>query len=63
VGAARGLSAEEVEATPHALVGPLGAIRDKLVRQRDELGLTYYTLFSDAALALAPIVRELAAGV
>jgi len=41
---AAGLSADDAGASPHVLVKPARAMADKLLRLRDELGITYFTV-------------------
>ncbi len=55
-----GLTPDEALRTPHALVGTVEEICDHLVRQREELGISYVGLSLDALEALAPVVERLA---
>jgi len=41
---AAGLSTDDAAASPHVLVKPARAMADKLLRLRDDLGLTYFTV-------------------
>ena len=55
-----GLTVAEALRTPHALVGTVDQICDQLVRQRDELGISYLGLSVDAVEDLAPVIARLA---
>ena len=45
--------------TPYVLAGTRGAIREQLLRYRERLGVTYWTIPVDAMEEFAPIVAEL----
>jgi probable F420-dependent oxidoreductase len=45
--------------TPYALYGTLGQLRDRLLRRRDRLGITYYAIPGRAMEAMAPLVAAL----
>jgi len=46
--------------SPYVLAGTAKAIREQVLRHRERLGITYWTIPVEAMEALAPIVRELA---
>lgn len=46
--------------TPYVLYGTLGGARDVLLRRRDRLGISYYTIPGRAMEAMAPLVEALA---
>jgi probable F420-dependent oxidoreductase len=46
--------------SPYVLAGTRAAIREQLLRYRERLGITYWTIPVEALEAFAPIVRELA---
>ena len=46
--------------TPYFLYGTLGQVRDRLLRRRDRLGISYYTIPGHAMEAMAPLVETLA---
>jgi hypothetical protein len=46
--------------TPYVLAGTRGAIRDKVLRLRDRLGITYWTIPIDAMEDFAPVAQALA---
>lgn len=46
--------------TPYFLYGTLGQIRARLLRRRDRLGISYYTIPGHAMDAMAPLVAALA---
>ncbi len=46
--------------TPYVLAGSRGAIREQLLRYREQLGLTYWTIPVEAMEPFAPIVDQLA---
>lgn len=62
--AALGAAAEGLVAglvgTPYVLAGSRGAIREQLLRHRERLGITYWTIPVEAMEAFAPIVEQLA---
>jgi alkanesulfonate monooxygenase SsuD/methylene tetrahydromethanopterin reductase-like flavin-dependent oxidoreductase (luciferase family) len=55
-----GLTPEEAEATPHALIGSVEQICDQLVERRERWGISYLGLSGDQLDAFAPIVARLA---
>jgi probable F420-dependent oxidoreductase len=46
--------------TPYVLYGTLGQLRDRLLRRRDRLGISYYAIPGHAMEAMAPLVAALA---
>jgi probable F420-dependent oxidoreductase len=46
--------------SPYVLYGTLGSVRDRLLRRREALGISYYTLPSHAMESMAPLVEALA---
>jgi probable F420-dependent oxidoreductase len=46
--------------TPYVLAGSSGAVRDQILRYRDALGITYWTIPAQAMEAFAPVVSSLA---
>ncbi len=46
--------------TPYILAGRRAQVRDQVLRYRERLGITYWTIPADAMEAFAPIVGELA---
>ncbi len=56
----QGLSPDELLASPFVLVGTAGEIGDRLLRLRDTLGISYFTVSQTAAGDLAPVVERLA---
>ena len=59
VAAAAG-AATAIYSSPYVLYGTLGAVRDRLLRRRDKLGISYYTIPSRAMESMAPLVEALA---
>jgi alkanesulfonate monooxygenase SsuD/methylene tetrahydromethanopterin reductase-like flavin-dependent oxidoreductase (luciferase family) len=55
-----GMTGEQVLAYPHALVGPVDAICDTLLRRREEYGINYVTVSDANLVAFAPVVARLA---
>jgi probable F420-dependent oxidoreductase len=53
-------AATAVYGSPYVLYGTLGALRDRLLRRRDQLGISYYTLPSRSMESMAPLVEALA---
>ena len=45
---------------PHFLYGTLGQLRERLLRRRDRLGITYYTIPGHSMEDMAPLVAALA---
>ncbi len=54
------LSPEEVDASPHVLVGSVDQVCDRLVQLREQFGISYICMSADAADAFAPVVARLA---
>jgi probable F420-dependent oxidoreductase len=52
-------AAEAVYHSPYVLHGRLGSLRDLLLRRRDELGISYYTLPARSMDTMAPLVELL----
>ncbi|MGD0018956.1 MAG: TIGR03621 family F420-dependent LLM class oxidoreductase [Candidatus Limnocylindrales bacterium] len=46
--------------SPYVLYGTLASTREKLLRRRDDLGISYYTIPSRAMESMAPLVEALA---
>jgi probable F420-dependent oxidoreductase len=55
-----GLSVDEFAEHPHALIGSVESICDRLVERRDRYGISYITFGVAAIEAVAPIVERLA---
>ncbi len=55
-----GLEAEQFLESPHILVGTVEELVDKLVGQREELGISYIGLGIESMEELAPVVAHLA---
>jgi probable F420-dependent oxidoreductase len=55
-----GLSAVDVMASPHVLVGPENAICERVQQLRQELGVSYICMSGAHAVEFAPIVAKLA---
>jgi probable F420-dependent oxidoreductase len=55
-----GLSADDMLAHPHALIGTTEAIVDELQRRREVYGISYVTVSDRTAEAFAPVVERLA---
>jgi len=60
IGAAFGLTGEEMRAHPHALFGTVDTICDELVRRRELYGISYVTVNDIHMLDFAPVVAKLA---
>lgn len=60
LGAAFGLSADDVLAHPHGLIGSVDAIAEELERRREVYGISYVTVPDTALEAFAPVVDRLA---
>jgi len=58
--AGRGLTAEQVLASPYFLVGSLAKITEDLVALRELFCISYFTVFDHDAEEFAPIVARLA---
>jgi probable F420-dependent oxidoreductase len=54
-----GLTPEQASATPHALVGTVEQICDRLVERRERWGISYLSLSADQIDAFAPVVARL----
>ena len=54
-----GLTTEEALRSPHALVGTVDEICEQLLRQREELGISYLGVSADAVDDLAPVIERL----
>ncbi|WP_419924312.1 hypothetical protein [Candidatus Poriferisocius sp.] len=55
-----GLNADQALASPHSMIGTVGEVVDKLVRQREELGISYIGLSAESMEEMAPVVARLA---
>jgi len=53
-------AATAVYSSPYVLYGTLGQVRDRLLRRRDRLGISYYTIPGRAMETMAPLVEVLA---
>ena len=53
-------AATAVVDTPYVLYGTLGQLRDRLLRRRDRLGISYYAIPGNAMESMAPLVAALA---
>ena len=60
VGAAMGMDAATILASPHAMVGSTDQIAEELLEQRERWGGSYVTVQLDAIEAFAPVVAALA---
>jgi probable F420-dependent oxidoreductase len=58
--AAAGGVATSVYSSPYVLYGTLSAVRDRLLRRRDRMGISYYTIPSRAMESMAPLIEALA---
>jgi alkanesulfonate monooxygenase SsuD/methylene tetrahydromethanopterin reductase-like flavin-dependent oxidoreductase (luciferase family) len=60
---ARAYATSEADAAevPHALVGSVEEIAEDVLRRRDELGLSYLTVFEGSIDAFAPVIARLRA--
>ena len=56
---AMGLDTEQALASPHSLIGTVEEVVDKLVRQREELGVSYIGLSIESMEEMAPVVARL----
>jgi probable F420-dependent oxidoreductase len=54
------ISAEEILASPYFLIGTIDAMVEELIRQRLELGISYFVVFPGDFEAFAPVVATLA---
>lgn len=57
---ALGLDTDQALASPHSLIGTVEEVADKLVRQREELGISYIGLSIESMEEMAPVVARLA---
>ena len=57
---ALGLDSDQALASPHSLIGTVDEVVDKLVRQREELGISYIGLSVESMEDMAPVVARLA---
>ena len=57
---AMGLETDQALASPHSLIGTVEELVDKLVRQREELGISYIGLGAENMEEMAPVVARLA---
>ena len=55
-----GVSPDVLVQHPHALIGSVGQVCEKLERQRDELGISYVNVAQRSMEAFAPVVARLA---
>ena len=53
-------AAGAVYGSPYVMYGTLGSLRDLLLRRRDKLGVSYYTIPARSMETMAPLVQELA---
>ena len=60
MGAAFGMSGDDLAAYPHALVGSIGEVCETLQRRREDYGISYVTVGAAAMEEFAPIVERLA---
>jgi len=58
--AAAARAATTVYGSPYVLYGTLKGVRDQLLRRRDRLGISYYTIPSHSMESMAPLVEALA---
>ncbi len=59
MGAAFGMSGDELGAYPHALVGPVDEICDTLEQRRQDYGISYITVGATTMRDFAPVVERL----
>ncbi|WP_420639644.1 TIGR03621 family F420-dependent LLM class oxidoreductase [Candidatus Poriferisocius sp.] len=57
---ALGLNVDQALASPHSLIGTESVVVDKLIAQREELGISYIGLPAEAMEEMAPVVARLA---
>jgi probable F420-dependent oxidoreductase len=53
-------AATAVYGSPYVLYGTLGSVRERLLRRREALGISYYTIPSRSMQSMAPLVEALA---
>jgi hypothetical protein len=58
--AAGAWAATALYGSPFVLHGTLGSLRERLLRRRDELGISYYTMPARSMETMAPLVEALA---
>lgn len=56
---AMGLEIDQALASPHSMIGTADEVVNKLVRQREELGISYIGLSGDSMEEMAPVVARL----
>ncbi|MCY4136280.1 MAG: LLM class flavin-dependent oxidoreductase [bacterium] len=54
------LDADQALASPHSMIGTVEEVVDKLVRQREELDISYIGLSIESMEDMAPVVARLA---
>lgn len=59
IGAARGLTEDEVLTSPFMFIGSFARIEDHVHRLREQYGVSYFTLHQDMARSVAPLVAKL----
>jgi len=59
-GKAFGMTAAQVMEYPHALIGPVDALCDEILRRREVYGISYFTVGDQNLDAFAPVVARLA---
>ncbi|MDE0217467.1 MAG: hypothetical protein OXN79_12965 [bacterium] len=57
---ALGLEADQAVESPHSMIGTVDEVVDKLVRQREELGISHIGLPIESMEDMAPVVARLA---
>jgi probable F420-dependent oxidoreductase len=57
--AAAGWAAARLAGSPYAMFGTLASVREQLLRRRDRLGISYYTIPGRAMESMAPLVEAL----
>jgi probable F420-dependent oxidoreductase len=57
--AAAGWALTSIYASPYVLYGTLSSVRERLLRRRDRLGISYYTIPGGAMESMAPLVEAL----
>ena len=57
---ALGLDTDQALASPHSMIGTVEEVVDKLVRQREELGISHIGLSIESMEEMAPVVARLA---
>jgi alkanesulfonate monooxygenase SsuD/methylene tetrahydromethanopterin reductase-like flavin-dependent oxidoreductase (luciferase family) len=60
LGSGFGMPASDLLNSPHAAIGTVEQIADRLVRQREEYGFSYIVFQGNAFEAVAPVVQRLA---